>query len=204
MISFGIHIIFIHALLLKYLIITQNSWENSYRVCQGSWPLWSEKPKPGNTNTCRETQTNAGRWSWALNFGEFSGSNSIKKHQQIIGSIFPRMRVKLPGTPGITILFYFSAKRGQPASLGHGRWQGRAWAWDSDDGGRSDAHHSGARLCRRWRHDGHGLARMLQRQRQTRQRASQSRPQHRFDIFSLKLMTSRVGWAQICYVNERR
>jgi hypothetical protein len=53
-------------------------------------------------NACRETQThasrvkyagletqlNAGKWAGALNFGEFSGSNSIKKHQQIIGSIF--------------------------------------------------------------------------------------------------------------------
>jgi hypothetical protein len=28
----------------------------------------------------QETQLIAGRWARALNFGEFSGSNSIKKH----------------------------------------------------------------------------------------------------------------------------
>ncbi len=27
-----------------------------------------------------ETPISASRWDWALNFGEFSGSNSIKKH----------------------------------------------------------------------------------------------------------------------------
>ncbi len=62
--------------------------------------LMKWKHTPGNTNTCWETQTNAGRWAWALNFGEFSGSNSIKKHQLIIGSIFLRTRVTIPGTLG--------------------------------------------------------------------------------------------------------
>ncbi len=32
-------------------------------------------------NTCRKIQMNAGRWAQALNFGEFSGLNRIKKHQ---------------------------------------------------------------------------------------------------------------------------
>jgi hypothetical protein len=47
-----------------------------------------------------ETGTSTGRWARALNFGEFSGLKSIKKHQKIIGSIFLHMRVTIPGTPG--------------------------------------------------------------------------------------------------------
>ncbi len=31
-------------------------------------------------NACQKTQMKAGRWARALNFGEFSGSNYIKKH----------------------------------------------------------------------------------------------------------------------------
>ncbi len=58
---------------------------NYYRVCHGSWPLRSEKCMLGNTNACRQSKIcspgNTNRCAWALNFGEFSGLNIIKKHR---------------------------------------------------------------------------------------------------------------------------
>ncbi len=50
---------------------------------------------------CRETQSHAGKWAWALNFGEFSGSDKAKEEIKIIDSIFLCMRVTIPGTHGI-------------------------------------------------------------------------------------------------------
>ncbi len=50
---------------------------------------------------CRETQTHAVKWAWALNFGKFSGSDKAKEEIKIIGSIFLCMRVTIPGTHGI-------------------------------------------------------------------------------------------------------
>ncbi len=65
-------------------------------MCQGLWPLQSEKRTPGNTNAR----------VWALDFSKFSGTdkaNKAKESTKIIGPIFLRMRVAISGTQGICI-----------------------------------------------------------------------------------------------------
>jgi hypothetical protein len=54
----------------------------NYCVCQGLWPLQSEKRAPGNTNAHKETQMHAGKCARALHFFGIFESKRFSQSQR--------------------------------------------------------------------------------------------------------------------------